>query len=118
MMEYKQIIAVRNDLAMSKGKLAAQVAHASHSAAIKTMEHCPRWYDEWWGEGQKKVVVKVQSDKELYTLYEDVRGAEIPCYLINDAGLTELAPGTTTALGIGPAPNHLLDKFTGHLKLL
>ncbi|MEE9564435.1 MAG: peptidyl-tRNA hydrolase Pth2 [Candidatus Hydrothermarchaeaceae archaeon] len=117
-MEHKQVIVVRADLRMSRGKTCAQVAHASLSSAEKATKFEKEWYEVWKREGQKKVVVKVQSEKELFELYEMAKGQELPCYIINDAGLTELPPGTTTALGIGPSPNELVDKLTGHLKLL
>lgn len=117
-MEYKQVIVVRADLGMSKGKTCAQVAHASLGSAEKAREHVKEWYDAWWREGQKKVVVKVAGEMELYELYEQAKGVRLPCYIVNDAGLTELPPGTTTTLGIGPAPNEKMDKVTGHLKLL
>jgi PTH2 family peptidyl-tRNA hydrolase len=117
-MEYKQVIVVRRDLKMSKGKTCAQVAHASLSSAEKAMKSEKVWYEAWKREGQKKVVVKVQSERELFELYEAAKGQVLPCYIVNDAGLTELPPGTTTTLGIGPSPSELIDKITGDLKLL
>ena len=117
-MEYKQVIVVRSDLKMGKGKTCAQVAHASLSSAEAAMRYEKDWYEAWKNEGQKKVVVKIQNERGLFELYEVAKGQGIPCYIINDAGLTELPPGTTTALGIGPGPNELVDKVTGELKLL
>jgi PTH2 family peptidyl-tRNA hydrolase len=116
--EYKQVIVVRTDLDMSRGKIAAQVAHASLGSAEKARQYWREWYDAWWREGQKKVVVKVEGERELYELYELAKEVGLPCYIVNDAGLTELPPGTTTTLGIGPAPNEKMDGVTGHLKLL
>ena len=117
-MYYKQVIVVRSDLKMSPGKTCAQVAHASHSAAEAAKKTEEKWYDAWWSEGQKKVVVKAASEDEIIQLFHDAHSSSLPCYIVNDAGLTELAPGTTTALGIGPGPNEIIDKVTGHLKLL
>ena len=117
-MECKQVIVVRADLKMGKGKTCAQVAHASISSAEKAMKFERDWYEAWIREGQKKVVVKVQNERELFELYEMAKGQGLPCYIVNDAGLTQLAPGTTTTLGIGPAPEELIDKLTGDLKLL
>jgi PTH2 family peptidyl-tRNA hydrolase len=117
-MEYKQVIAVRLDLKMSRGKTCSQVAHASLGSAEIAMERKQEWYKAWKREGQKKVVVEVKGEKELFQLLESSRGLDLPCYLVEDAGLTELEPGTTTSIGIGPAPNDLIDKVTGHLRLL
>ncbi|MEE9474287.1 MAG: peptidyl-tRNA hydrolase Pth2 [Candidatus Hydrothermarchaeaceae archaeon] len=117
-MEHKQVIVVRGDLKMSRGKTCVQVAHASLSSAEKAREFEKEWYKAWKRDGQKKVVVKVSSEGELFEIYEVAKRQRLPCYIINDAGLTELPPGTTTALGIGPAPNELVDKLTGSLKLL
>ncbi len=117
-MEYKQVIVVRTDLKMSKGKTCAQVAHAALSSAEKARELEKAWYENWKREGQKKVIVKVSSAAELFEIFEVAKGQKLPCYIINDAGLTELPPGTTTALGIGPSPNERMDKVTGGLKLL
>jgi len=115
---YKQVIVVRADLGMSPGKLAAQVAHGSLGAADKARKEHRRWFYAWFSEGQKKVVVKVNSERELRDLHEKAKKAGLPNMLVEDAGLTELAPGTATALGVGPAPNEILDKITGELHLL
>jgi len=116
--QYKQVIVVRSDLKMSKGKTAVQVAHGAVSAFIKTSRYHSEWADNWLKEGQKKVTVKVRSQEELFQLAEQARKADLPVAIINDAGLTELPPGTTTVVGIGPAPEVLVDKITGSLPLL
>lgn len=115
MTEYKQCIIVRDDLKLSKGKLAVQVAHA----AISTYEFAGEKAREAWKEGgQKKVVLRVAGLKELFELRELARRHSLPAVLITDAGLTEVPPGTTTVLGIGPSEVGELDKITRNLKLL
>jgi len=116
-MEYKLVIVVRDDLRMSGGKLAAQVAHAAVSCAIHAKAKKPEWFKSWFREGQRKVVVKARSLEELMALRERAFRAGIPSELITDAGLTELPPSTTTCLGIGPAPESQVDPITGALPL-
>lgn len=116
--DFKQVIVVRRDLKMSKGKTCVQVAHASVSSLEEARKLRPEWVEEWLRQCQKKVILGVQSLNELLTLEKKARELELPCYLVSNAGLTELEPGTITALGIGPAPSALIDKVTGHLKLL
>ncbi len=115
MKEYKQCIIVRDDLKISKGKLAVQVAHA----AVTTYEFAGKDIREAWKEGgQKKVVLRVPSLQDLFELKESARKQGLPTALITDAGLTEVPPGTITVLGIGPAEVSELDRITGHLRLL
>ena len=115
---YKQVIVIRTDLNMGKGKIAAQACHASIEAFIKAQKVCPEVVEEWLKEGQKKVVVKVRSEEELMEIFKEASQEGLPCSLIRDAGRTQLAPGTSTAVAIGPEREEKIDKITGRLKLL
>lgn len=116
--EYKMIIAVRIDLKLSLGKMAAQVAHAAVNCSLASEKKKPVWFKKWHEEGAKKVVVKVSGLAELYSLKVSAEDAGLVTSLIVDAGHTELPPNTTTCLGIGPAPDDLIDRVTGHLGLM
>lgn len=118
MADYKQVIVVRNDLKMGKGKLAVQVAHAAVSSAETTRITRREWFDNWYEQSQAKICVKVDTEKELRVLKGRLDEMGIPNSLIQDAGLTQLEPGTTTCLGIGPLPANTADRYTGDLKLL
>jgi PTH2 family peptidyl-tRNA hydrolase len=112
---WKQCLVIRGDIRMSCGKISAQVAHA----AVAAFERCDRETRErWLSEGQKKVVLKVKDERTLLELktIADARG--ISAALIQDAGLTEIPPGTTTALGLGPALTDEMDRITSDLPLL
>jgi PTH2 family peptidyl-tRNA hydrolase len=111
----KQAIAVRTDLDMGRGKLAAQVAHASLQAANDAADSARR---EWQGSGAKKVVLKASDESELFELAESAKASGLPHAVIRDAGHTELEPGTVTALGVGPASDAAVDGVTGTLSLL
>ncbi|MFP3985549.1 MAG: peptidyl-tRNA hydrolase Pth2 [Candidatus Bathyarchaeia archaeon] len=115
---YKQIIVVRMDLKMGKGKLAAQVGHAAVSAAEEARKKSPEWWQAWLDEGQCKVVVKAKNLEELLDLEREARQQKIPHSLITDRGLTQLPPGSVTCLAIGPAPSTHIDKLTRRLPLL
>jgi len=116
--EYKQVIVVRSDLKMSRGKIAAQAAHAAVSASEKARLMNKEDWLKWIQEGQKKVVVKVKSLEELLKIKEESEKLGLPTVLIEDKGLTEVPSGTITCLGIGPALSKKIDKVTGNLPLL
>jgi PTH2 family peptidyl-tRNA hydrolase len=120
-LNFKQAIVLRRDLNMSRGKAAAQAAHASVDAVLSIIksnrEDWIRWLDEWVRGGQMKVVLRVDSEKELIEIYENALKLGLPASIIRDAGRTELPPGTLTAVAVGPAPEDLVDRVTGHLKL-
>lgn len=114
-MGYKQVIVVRKDLGLGKGKLAAQVAHASVSAMKLADKDI---VEVWEREGAKKVVLKAESLAKVRALYKKAKASKIPSVLIKDAGHTQLKRGTTTCLGIGPAEDRRIDEITKDLKLL
>ena len=115
---YKQVIVMRTDIKMSKGKIAAQAGHAAVSASEYARKNRPQWWTPWINEGQCKIAVKVKSEQEICELERKARNAGLPVVLIVDRGLTEIPPNTTTCLGIGPAPANIVDTITGKLSLL
>jgi PTH2 family peptidyl-tRNA hydrolase len=115
MKDYKQVILVRKDLKLSKGKMSAQVAHASTDALLKSHKD---EINAWKDQGMKKIVLGVADEKEMLKIKQDAEDAGLSVALIADAGRTELAPGTITCLGIGPDVEEKIDKITGHLKLI
>ncbi|MEM3627557.1 MAG: peptidyl-tRNA hydrolase Pth2 [Candidatus Bathyarchaeia archaeon] len=115
---YKQVIVFRSDLKLSKGKIAAQAGHAAVSAAEEARKRYEKWWFSWMEEGQCKIAVKVKDEKELLELERQAKELNLPSALITDRGLTEVPSGTTTCLGIGPAPVEKVNKITGGLPLL
>jgi PTH2 family peptidyl-tRNA hydrolase len=120
-MDIKQVIVVRKDLKMGKGKLAVEVAHASCEAVFIILESQNEtwleWLRVWRSQGQMKVVLKVSNEKELLEIFSKAKEFKLPVALVIDAGRTQLPPGTKTAVAIGPAPSNIIDKITGSLKL-
>ena len=110
---YKQAIVIRADLKLSKGKLCSQACHAAISAAARS-----RHFTRWERDGQKKIVLKGKDAEHLIALHRLCDTYKIPHALISDAGRTEVAAGTITALGIGPDREERIDKVTGSLPLL
>lgn len=114
-MTYKQVILVREDLKLPKGKLAVQVSHASLEAASNSDSDV---FEEWRLEGAKKVVLKVKDLDDILRYKNLCKSEKLKTALIKDAGRTVLQPGTITCLGIGPDKEHKIDKITGKLKML
>ncbi len=103
---------------MSKGKIAAQAAHASLRAYLKVKNSFPEKVSQWLMEGEAKVVLKVPSEEELIKQFNLAQTNNIPAVLIRDAGHTQIAPGSKTAVAIGPWEEEELDRLFGELKLL
>jgi len=115
---FKQVIVVRSDLQISKGKTAVQVAHAAVLASEEAHKHRREWWACWLEEGQCKVALRVDGIEDLRRLSQAAEKKGLPFALVEDRGLTEIPPGTTTCLGIGPAPSETIDEITGDLPLL
>ena len=111
----KQVILVRQDLKLPKGKMSVQVAHASVSALVKSHKDDIK---KWQSMGQKKVVLKVEDKEELLQYKKNAEDAGLVVALVEDAGRTVLEPGTITCLGIGPDKEDKIDKITGKLKMV
>ena len=114
-MSYKQVILVRQDLKLPKGKLAAQCSHASVDCSFKTNKNI---IERWKTEGAKKVILKVKDKEELLKYKKQAEKIGLKTALIKDAGKTVLEPGTITCLGIGPDKEEKIDEVTGNLKIV
>ena len=118
----KMVIIVRNDIKMGKGKLSAQVAHAAVTVVLNIITsnnlNWKEWLEVWIREGQPKIVLKIDSLDQLLLRAKKAEEKGLPISIIEDAGKTQLEPGTITCLGIGPAPENIIDQITGDLKLL
>ncbi|XP_029467400.1 peptidyl-tRNA hydrolase 2, mitochondrial isoform X2 [Rhinatrema bivittatum] len=115
--EFKMVLIVRNDLKMGKGKVAAQCSHAAVSAYKQVLKRNPELLKQWEYCGQPKVVVKAPDEETLIQLLSHAKEVGLTVSLIQDAGRTQIAPGSRTVLGIGPGPAKLVDIVTGHLRL-
>ncbi|XP_022085615.1 peptidyl-tRNA hydrolase 2, mitochondrial-like [Acanthaster planci] len=115
--EYKLVLVVRTDLKMGKGKVAAQCSHAAVSCYKQAARRQPDMLKEWENYGQPKVVVKAPDEEVLIELALKARSLGLTTAVIQDAGRTQIAPGSRTVLGVGPGPASLVDEVTGELKL-
>lgn len=126
----KQVIVMRTDLNMRKGKMVAQGSHATLGVFLKNdisteglqyaevRSFWPKQVSEWIRTGMKKVCVGCSSEDELMSLYNKAKENDVEAYYVRDAGHTELEPNTITCVAIGPDEEEVIDKITGHLKLL
>lgn len=137
--ECKLVLVVRTDLGMTKGwntftkkylgragslgftgKIAAQCSHATLACYKYFLSHDPKSpiIRQWERLGQAKVALQVKSEEELVTLQGMAVSLGLCAQVIHDAGRTQIASGSVTVCGIGPAPKSAIDKVTGYLKLL
>jgi PTH2 family peptidyl-tRNA hydrolase len=140
-MKTKQVIVMRTDLNMRKGKMVAQGAHASLAVFLNKMrneipytEYVPEFdendeytmnlkvkkdssMDKWLRGNFRKITLGIKSEEELFGIYDKARQAGLPHALICDDGLTEFhGLSTYTCVAIGPAEDEEIDKITGNLK--
>lgn len=129
MSEPKQIIVMRTDLGMRKGKMIAQGAHASMMflvkmiwpiwSGIKNLPHISKAISDWLNGRFTKVCLQVGSEEELMEIAEKAKEAGLEVHVITDSGKTEFhGVPTKTCLAIGPDYPEKIDPVTGHLKLL
>ncbi|KAI9647926.1 hypothetical protein NHQ30_004315 [Ciborinia camelliae] len=118
--ECKLVLVVRTDLGMTKGKIAAQCSHATLACykTISRKDPNSPILRRWEREGQAKVALQVKSEDELDILQAKAISLGVVAEQIADAGRTQIASGSHTVLGIGPAPKSVIDQITGKLKLL
>uniref|UniRef100_A0A0A9W352 peptidyl-tRNA hydrolase n=1 Tax=Lygus hesperus TaxID=30085 RepID=A0A0A9W352_LYGHE len=118
--EMKMVIAVRTDLGMGKGKIAAQCSHAAVGCFKQASRKYPEFLDAWEYAGQPKIVVKLDNvgEEGLEELASAAKVRGLPSKVIHDAGRTQIASGSATVIGVGPGPANLVNEVTGHLKLL
>lgn len=122
MSNVKQVIVMRNDLNMRKGKMVAQGSHASISFLMKqdsAYKAAKEEIKEWTDGSFAKICLYVNSEKELIEIYNAAREKGLMVHLITDSGKTEFGGvPTKTCLAIGPHSAEKIDPITGHLKLL
>ncbi len=133
----KQVIIIRKDLKMRRGKEIAQGAHASLKAILDTARPIKENPDflriplvqqvdisandlpikKWLEDKFTKICLQVNSEEELLKVYTQAKMKGIPCALIKDAGLTEFKEPTYTCCAIGPDFSTIIDPITKSLKL-
>ena len=114
----KLVCVVNQSLKMGKGKIAAQVGHASVQAFLEAGVSHPSYVETWLASGQKKICLKIPDDSAFESLMNQAREQQIPFSLVRDAGHTQIPKGSLTVLALGPYDESELDGLTGHLKLL
>lgn len=117
----KQVIVMRTDLNMRKGKMIAQGVHAS-LGALQKMQMNPAYsllFARWQEDYERVITVRVNSEAELDSIYELAKKAELPVSMVIDLGFTEFhGLETKTCLCIGPSVDEWIDQITGALPLL
>ncbi|EDO15533.1 hypothetical protein Kpol_479p21 [Vanderwaltozyma polyspora DSM 70294] len=121
--EVRMALVIRQDLGMTKGKIAAQCCHAALSCfrmiAVdpKKTSYNPIMTNRWLHHGQAKITLKCPDKETMDELYAKAISLDVNACVIHDAGRTQIAAGSATVLGLGPAPKAVLDQITGDLKL-
>lgn len=112
---HKQVILIRMDLKLPRGKSCSQAAHAAVEAVLKSDSKVVK---AWREQGMAKIVLKVKDEQELIHYFQQAKQQGLTAALITDAGKTVIAPGTKTCVAIGPDQEDKIDKITSKLSLL
>lgn len=115
---YKMVLCVNQELSMGKGKVAAQCCHAAVGCYKRAAKQCPNALRAWEMTGCAKIALKCPTQDELEIIAAKAMERDIPFYLVEDAGRTQIAAGSRTVLGLGPAPTYVFEEVTSHLKLM
>ena len=116
--ESTMVIVARADLNLSKGKFAAQAAHAAVKCALTAKRVAPKTLEKWNASGARKIVCVVSNLDAMKRLYGEARALELVTEMITDAGHTEIPAGTVTCLAIGPGARLEIDSLTSNLPLM
>lgn len=123
----KQMIVMRHDLKMRRGKQIAQGSHASMAFLTRKLQagssfdlnDCSDVQRQWLTKSFAKVCCRVDSEEELLAIHQQAQELGLEVHLITDSGKTEFhGVPTKTCLAIGPDLVEKIDEVTGHLQLL
>lgn len=114
----KMALIVRGDLKMSKGKTGSQCAHAAIICFENASKRRPNLLNAWLSLGQPKIVLRVESLQEMEKIVRLANERNVINGMVRDAGRTQVAAGTITALGLGPDTITNIDALVEHLRLL
>ncbi len=109
------VLVVNNSLKMTTGKVASQCCHACLGVYVKASSKAIM---AWKSQGQPKIVLKCDNEDILFGLEKLAIKNKIPCYVVHDAGLTQVKKDSVTVCALGPAPCRSIDELTKNLKLL
>ena len=126
MADIKQVILIRKDLKMRRGKEIAQGSHASMAFLIEQIRqtennnplsiYLSETQKRWLAKGMAKVCLRVNSEQELLKYHQAAQNAGLASHLIRDSGKTEFqGQPTYTACAIGPEASDKIDLITGQL---
>ncbi|MGA9840162.1 MAG: aminoacyl-tRNA hydrolase [Thermoplasmata archaeon] len=116
--EFKMVMVLRGELRLTAGKMAVQAAHAAVMLTRNAERRDRAGLETWLSQGQRKIALVVATLADLEALERQARGKRIPTVWVEDAGFTEVPPGTRTCLGLGPARSAEVDSVSGALPLL
>jgi PTH2 family peptidyl-tRNA hydrolase len=120
-MDTKQVIVMRRDLKMRRGKEIAQGCHASLAFLTRRVESgskLPKHVQEWMEGSYAKVCVRVDSETELLEIANKAKELGVECHVVTDSGRTEFhGVPTKTCLALGPDYCDKINNITGHLQL-